>query len=605
MAGLVQAALPEDAFKHLHWKATVNLNDCTIDATAAYTLKVVPASGTLNLAVYKLVIQVVQVNGNPVDYELQNVSPSLEPLHKTLAIDLPREIIAPYTVAVTYRVPSDSLACHWFASKWLITQSYPCYAPSFLPTPPEIRMKFTYSAEITTTVDALVLMSATKTNKSLAEDRQMQTVSFELSTPVQSQALALLIAPPLTCNTLSNGTTVYSAMEIDTSLFEQVPALLDAAEATTGLSWIWPTWSIVVLPEMLDFSFATVSAPSLLVCLDSTTLDDMANAVAQHWTAFRAPHETWQDVWISEGWTKWHQRELLKYIVAPQDEADTWLSLHNGLDEALPLVGEHVSSRRWSYLARDKGYLLLLALQDVVGEDVFSFFASAFIAAFEMGSATSEEFHAFAIEYFTHVEEMPDLSFDWNSWLYTPGYFPPQESIAQLLNLQRLPPFTTPRSLDATELVEMTDIPSFCSYFVQLQKQHGSQAALDLWMQCCDRKQFHPSFALRIEDMIERQLVQEATEPLALPEPQPEEIEVDTPGEPPADDEADESIIFSSTTAVTATSAKRAPATPAESNEKTAKMLATSSSWLLVSALTVSVCLVSAVVGYRLVATRS
>ncbi|KAG9408808.1 hypothetical protein AC1031_020652 [Aphanomyces cochlioides] len=102
MAGPVQAALPEDAFKHLHWKATVKLNDCTIDATAAYTLKVVPTSGTLKLAVYKLVIQAVQVNGNPVDYELQNASPSLEPLHNTLAIDLPREIITPYTVAVTY-----------------------------------------------------------------------------------------------------------------------------------------------------------------------------------------------------------------------------------------------------------------------------------------------------------------------------------------------------------------------------------------------------------------------------------------------------------------------------------------------------------------------
>ncbi|RHY66030.1 hypothetical protein DYB30_008382 [Aphanomyces astaci] len=176
--------LPEGSFQHLHWKVSVDVATRRLHATATYTVLQTPSStdeGCLALAVEGLSIESVAVNDDATEFKVIEMSPTNDQLHSTLAIAVPKQVVAPYryvhlfldehdvypgsvsSVAVTYHLAKPSLACHWLDSSWLITQSYPSYAPSLLPVPPQLCMKFTYTAQVTTSALATVLMSASLT----------------------------------------------------------------------------------------------------------------------------------------------------------------------------------------------------------------------------------------------------------------------------------------------------------------------------------------------------------------------------------------------------------------------------------------------------------
>ncbi|RHY79687.1 hypothetical protein DYB31_014223, partial [Aphanomyces astaci] len=158
--------LPEGSFQHLHWKVSVDVATRRLHATATYTVLQTPSStdeGCLALAVEGLSIESVAVNDDATEFKVIEMSPTSDQLHSTLAIAVPKQVVAPYSVAVTYHLAKPSLACHWLDSSWLITQSYPSYAPSLLPVPPQLCMKFTYTAQVTTSALATVLMSASLT----------------------------------------------------------------------------------------------------------------------------------------------------------------------------------------------------------------------------------------------------------------------------------------------------------------------------------------------------------------------------------------------------------------------------------------------------------
>ncbi|KAF0717810.1 Aste57867_2083 [Aphanomyces stellatus] len=587
----VPPPLAEGSFQHLDWHATIDLDARVIHATATYTVHPPPSDvRCLALAVQGLTIESVCVDDIKAEHKVVDIE--VLSLDSLLVLEFPFTRRPPSCrVAVTYTISgATNLACHWFHEQstnhaWLLTQLYPCYAASLLPVPPQLFMKFTYTAEVTTAASATVHMSAACTHATTHSETRQTTV-FHQSVAVQSHMLALAITPSSMSSTRVSPTCVVHAHNPlhPASPFHIVPALADAAEFFTGLASIWSEWNIVVVPDAFDLSFPATCAPSLLLCTETYVSTHgmalLAEATARHWTAHRAPHETWQDVWVSEGWTKWLQVEMLAMLHEHVDHEHSWTLLQSAMtpaDDTTALVAEHHSSSRWSVIAREKGYLLLLAVQDAVGADSFYFFVSAYISGFEAGSVTSDEFRSFCHEYFTLVEERPELAVDWASFFHAPGYLPPVGTVAKWLGLETLAT-TSPVPLLAInwtlgDLLRTSDTLELCGMLAEIQRECGASVTLDMWLQCVDQKVYHPVTVQRVEAVIQTQIVDDCAE------------HVDTsPAEMYFARECD---------ALT---------------EDTAKQFATNatSTWMLAAAaLSVSVCVVSLAVGARMLHARN
>ncbi|ETV75956.1 hypothetical protein, variant [Aphanomyces astaci] len=525
--------LPEGSFQHLHWKVSVDVATRRLHATATYTVLQTPSStdeGCLALAVEGLSIESVAVNNDATEFKVIEMSPTSDQLHSTLAIAVPKQVVAPYSVAVTYHLAKPSLACHWLDSSWLITQSYPSYAPSLLPVPPQLCMKFTYTAHVTTSALATVLMSASLTESIQVPKSKSQVVTFNQPVAVPSHLLALVICPAtttlITTQHVASACTVHAASipSSTSNALALVPDLVAAAERTTGLPWVWPPLHVLVVPTALTLSFRSMATPSLVVVDEAAAqkIDILADSVVRHWTAFRAPHETWTDVWLSEGWAKWLQLEVLNTVHPPSVAPivhDGLVALRRALelDADTALVASHHSSHQWSVVGREKGYLFLRNLQTIVGDEAFQYFASAFVSGFEQGSVTTDEFCAFCHEYFTLVEDLPPLPVAWDSWLHVPGYIPSDSELKGLVGHVVPSPLPVSLLVDDTQSQQSLDVPGLlgisdtlelCSAFEHIQRQHGAVVALDVWLQCSEAHSFHPVTVHRIESLVHTYILQ-------------------------------------------------------------------------------------------------
>ncbi|OQS04363.1 decarboxylase, partial [Thraustotheca clavata] len=465
VASAVHAALPEGAFTHLHWAALVDFDMRVVHATATYTLGVVPVNGLVPLEVNALTIRQVLING--VESANQTVSSPLPTAHSMLLINLPPQTMAPFTVSITYSTAPNGLACHWLEDTkssdggcWLVTQSYPSYASALLPIPASLCMKYPYTAEITTLASTIAVVSApTRGAAPTIAENGMQTWTYRQTIAVPSYALALVVAPMELFSLAPQMSTLFATEDIEIEAtfdaVSQLPLHLELAEALTGHEFVWSELNIVIVPA--EFCFQTALYPCLVVTTQAClTRSLLVESVARHWISFLAPHETWQDVWLSEGWAKYLWLELLKQLDGSEVETTelVW-SGYNQLCRAFDidtpantrLRMNHHSMDRFSIIAREKGYLCLLALQAMVGKDTFDFFVSAYISGFETGSVTSEEFKMYCEEYFTLVEDIP-ITLEWETWYHALVDLPSPVSISDWLQ-QPIDPVLT---MDITQL---------------------------------------------------------------------------------------------------------------------------------------------------------
>ncbi|KDO30458.1 hypothetical protein SPRG_04360 [Saprolegnia parasitica CBS 223.65] len=398
VASAVHAALPEGAYSHLHWAATVDFDLRVVHATATYTLAVAPTNGLVPLEVNGLAIRAVRING--AESATQVVANPVPSGHSMLLINLPPHTLAPFTIAISYSTAPSGLACHWLddtkssdGGTWLVTQSYPSYASALLPIPAALCMKYPYTAEITTLTSTIAVVSApTRGAAPTLAENGMQTWTYRQTVPVPSHALALVVAPMELFSLAPQMSTLFATEDIEIEAtfdaVSQLPLHLELAEALTGHEFVWSELNIVIVPA--EFCFQTALYPCLVVTTQTClTRSLLVESVARHWLSFLAPHETWHDVWLSEGWAKYLWLELLKQLDGSEVETTelVWSGynqLCRAFDTESPantrLRMDHHSMDRFSVIAREKGYLCLLALQAMVGKDTFDFFVSAYIS---------------------------------------------------------------------------------------------------------------------------------------------------------------------------------------------------------------------------------
>ncbi len=430
--------------QHLRLALTVDFAQRTLAGTATWVLAggPAPAPAQLVLDTRGLLLEAVQLgeapNGPAANYHLAPADPVLG---QALRIWVPAGAAA---VRITYRTGPEAAALQWLtpaqtagAHPFLFTQSQAILARTWLPCPDSPGLRFSYEATVEVLGpergQLLALMSAENPRATAPDGRYY----FRQPQPVPAYLLALAVGR-LGFAPLSERAGLYAGpatLPRATHEFAELDAMVTAAEQLYG-PYRWGRYDLLVLPA--SFPFGGMENPCLtfvtptILAGDRSLTSLVAHELAHSWSGNLVTNATWNDFWLNEGFTVYFERRIMEHLYGrPYAEMLQVLGeadLHHTLEELgetspathlrLHLAG-HDPDEGLNDIAYEKGCLLLLTLEQLVGRPRLDAFIREYFAHFAFQSMDTGRFAAYLTQTLLTAEEAARL--DLPAWLDGPG----------------------------------------------------------------------------------------------------------------------------------------------------------------------------------------
>jgi aminopeptidase N len=393
------------------------------------------------------------VEGPAAIYELAATADPV--LGQALRVAVPAGTAA---VQVAYRTSPSAAALQWLAPAqtagehpFLFTQSQAILARTWLPCPDSPSQRFSYEATVKLTGPArgqlLALMSAADNPQVTAADGRYH---FRQPHPVPAYLLALAVGR-LDFASLSPRAGVYAepvTLGAARHEFADLEDMVAAAEQLYG-TYSWGRFDLLVLPP--SFPFGGMENPCLtfvtptIITGDRSLTSLVAHELAHSWSGNLVTNGTWDDFWLNEGFTVYFERRIMEQLYGRPyadmlqvlGEAD----LHQTLQALGPsspathlrqhLAG-HDPDEGLTDIAYEKGCLLLLTLEHLVGRPRLDAFIKEYFNRFAFQSMTTDRFADYLTRTLLSPAEAARL--DLPAWLDGPG-LPPGAPVARTQRL--------------------------------------------------------------------------------------------------------------------------------------------------------------------------
>lgn len=351
--------------------------------------------------------------------------------------------IGPLTkqIQIEYQTRPESAALQWLDPEqtfgkvfpFLYTQSQPHLARTWLPIQDSPGIKFTYRVEVNVGENLLALMSAENnlTNKSPGNK-----YIFEQSNPIPAYLIALAIGD-LEYRQIGKRTGVYAEPSIVPaawSEFSKTEEILEISELLCG-QYRWHRYDLLILPP--SFPFGGMEHPSLtfltptVIVGDQSLVSIVAHELAHAWSGNQVTCSTWNDLWLNEGLTVYLERRIMESLYGSaftdllniNTQENLWQLLnrmgHDNPDTRLKLdLKGRDPDLAMNRIAYDKGYLLVLELESMVGRENLDRFFKKYFEDWAMKSINSETF----VVYCAHELKLNEKQINRiKSWIYLPG----------------------------------------------------------------------------------------------------------------------------------------------------------------------------------------
>jgi len=370
-------------------------------------------------------------------------------LGQALRLELPAGTQA---VRIDYRTSPGAAALQWLAPAqtagthpFLFTQSQAILARTWLPCPDSPGRRFTYEAEVevlgSERGQLLALMSADNPQTTAPDGRY----HFRQPQPVPAYLLALAVGR-LDFAPLGDHTGIYA--EPTTLLrasyeFAALDRMVAAAEQLYG-PYRWGRYDLLALPASFPFGgmenpCITFVTPTILAG-DRSLTSLVAHELAHSWSGNLVTNATWNDFWLNEGFTVYFERRIMEQLYGrPYAEMLQVLGeadLHHTMQELGPTspathLRLHLAGRDpddgLNDIAYEKGCLLLLTLEQLVGRPRLDAFITEYFARFAFQSMDTDRFAAYLTETLLTPAEASQLNLP--AWLDGPG-LPPGAPVA-------------------------------------------------------------------------------------------------------------------------------------------------------------------------------
>eukprot|EP00698_Gefionella_okellyi_P004917 TRINITY_DN14543_c0_g1_i2.p1 TRINITY_DN14543_c0_g1~~TRINITY_DN14543_c0_g1_i2.p1 ORF type:complete len:616 (+),score=123.69 TRINITY_DN14543_c0_g1_i2:121-1968(+) len=218
---------------------------------------------------------------------------------------------------------------------------------------------------------------------------------------------------------------------------------IQAGEKVTGIPYEWGTYDLVVLPSA--FPYGGMENPNLtflsrsLLAGDRSLTNVVAHEITHSWAGNYVSNASWSDFWLNEGFCVYIERQILGIVKG--SEAYRHFEALCGYNDLLKTIADLGATNEYtklrpnltgvdpdeafSKIPYEKGSLFLLYLETVVGgNDAMRAWLNAYYTKYMGKSATSEDFKAHFINWFTEVKPAPAgalAKVDWATWLDAPG----------------------------------------------------------------------------------------------------------------------------------------------------------------------------------------
>lgn len=409
----------------------VDLERRTLGGTCTVHLDA-PAAGPLDLDTRDLAIEAVRgPSGEDLPFALGEADPILG---QRLRIARAEPI---GTVTVHYTTSPTASGLMWLepaqtasGRPFLLSQCQAIHARSLAPLQDSPRARTRYEAVLRVPEGLQAVMSAAPGEP---VDGDPRVLRFTMPQPIPPYLLALAVGR-LEARDLGPRTRVWAEPEVVDGAaweFAEAEAMLEAAEALLG-PYRWERYDFVVLPPSfplggMENPRMTFLTPTLLAG-DRSLVNVLAHELAHSWTGNLVTNADNEHFWLNEGWTVYAERRILEVLEGGERAAQGAIVARARLEQ---VIADRAAEGRptaltydqhgldpddeFSVVPYEKGYLLLVALEQRVGRPAFDRFLQAWIEAYAFEVATTDDFLAFL------EEHLPDHGLALDPWLHSDG----------------------------------------------------------------------------------------------------------------------------------------------------------------------------------------
>jgi leukotriene A-4 hydrolase/aminopeptidase len=316
---------------------------------------------------------------------------------------------------------------------YMYSQCQSILARSVFPCQDTPAVRFTYTAAIRVPGGMTAVMAATQQEVTLEEGGTV--CHFHMRHPIPSYLFAIavgdIVAEPIGLR--SRVCAEPSIVKGAAWEFAEVDRMIEGASGLFG-EYIWDRFDLLVMPP--SFPFGGMENPTLtfltptLIAGDRSLVSVVAHELAHSWTGNLVTNATWEDFWLNEGWTVYAERRIVERLYGTELAN---LQAVNGRNDLLEAFKNFKTTPEFTKLKNDlegvdpdevfstvpyeKGFLLLVAIEKVVGREIFDKFIRKYIETFAFTSITTLDFLDFLNKELPTVKDKVDL----HRWIYEPG----------------------------------------------------------------------------------------------------------------------------------------------------------------------------------------
>jgi leukotriene-A4 hydrolase len=301
----------------------VDFAEKQLEGSATYTLEWLdPKHGRLVLDTRDLTID--KVVGERPDGKWTDLIYTVDPADQILGSRL--VIAAPernQRIRVTYKTSPQASGLQWLEPSmtegkqqpFMFSQSQQIHARSWVPLQDTPQVRFTYTANVTSPKDTMVLMSADNDPKAARDG----DYTFKMPQPIPSYLLAIA-AGDLVFKPISERSGVWAepaAIDKSVKEFEDTEKMIVANEKLYG-PYRWDRYDMLVLPP--SFPYGGMENPRLtfltptVITGDKSLVALIAHELAHSWSGNLVTFSTAKDAWLNEGFTSYVENRIIEEL---------------------------------------------------------------------------------------------------------------------------------------------------------------------------------------------------------------------------------------------------------------------------------------------------